>query len=304
MSFLNPVSEPVLRFSSTDASAPQINYATRVAGDIKTVLKACLVTGYGTKASAGWAMTKETGHIAEFASPGAVMSDYKLGIDDRNAATSTWYYTYKNTRTNPVSNIVTRQVNDSNKTSVRNGWQLLVSKRGIFFIEIFDVDTISDLVSRVTYLGQIKSGLTNNSGANIAFWNVGHGAIAPQPLYFFDSTNSVYRHFRINSYNLADIRLSGTNITSMSSYDASVDPNAAVEVVSALYLYNVNRFVGEHPALLMKDNNDPLNRYGVFDTTFQTRPVISLCLSYDNPDPSTYAIYSRTILLYLDYWEY
>lgn len=303
MSFLNPVNEPVLRFSSTDANAPQINYATRVAGDIKTILKACLVTGYGTKASAGWAMTKETGHIAEFASPAAVMSDYKLGIDDRNAATSTWYYTYKNNRTNPVSNIVTRQVNDSNKTSTRNGWQLLVSKRGIFFIEIFDNTTVNDLVSRVTYWGQIKSGLTNNSGANIAFWNVGHGATADLPAYFFQPTNNAYRHFRINSY-LADIRFSGTNIESIGSYESGVDPNAAVEVVSTLYLYNLTRFVGEHPALLMKDNNDPSKIYGVFDTTFQTRPVISLCLTYDYPDIPTYVANSRTILLYLDYWEY
>ena len=303
MSFLNPVNEPVLRFSSKDAGAPQLNYNTRVAGDVKAILKACLVTGYGAKASAGWSITTDTLNIGVFASPAAAMSDYKLGIDDRNAATSTWYYTYKNTRTNPVSNIVTRQVNDSNKTSTRNGWQLLVSKRGIFFIEIFDNNVVNDLVSRVTYWGQIKSGLINNSGANIAFWNVGHGATATLPAYFFEVANNGYRHFRVNSY-LNEILFSGTNIASMASQERGVDPNSSVEVVSALYLYNLTRFVGEHPALLMKDNNDPSKIYGVFDTTFQTRPVISLCLTYDNPDPSNYAIFSRTILLYLDYWEY
>lgn len=303
MSFLNPVNEPVLRFSSTDASAPQLNYNTRVAGDVKAILKACLVTGYGAKASAGWTITTDTLNIGVFLSPSVAMSDYKLGIDDRNAATSTWYYTYKNIRTNPVSNIVTRQTDNYDRASARNGWQLLVTKRGIFFIEIFDNNVINELVSRVTYWGQIKSGLKNNSGANVAFFNIGHGSNAAVPVYFFDPASNAYRHFRINSY-LNDIRFCGTNISSMSSYEDSVDSNAAVEVVSALYIYNLTRFVGEQPALLMKDNNDPLKRYGVFDEVFQTRPVISLCLSYDYPDPSIYPIYSRTILLYLDYWEY
>lgn len=66
MSFLNPVSEPVKRFKSTDAGAPQINYNARVSGDVKTVLKACLVTGYGAKASAGWSIVNEVDHVAEF----------------------------------------------------------------------------------------------------------------------------------------------------------------------------------------------------------------------------------------------
>lgn len=303
MSFLNPVNEPVLRFSSKDAGAPQINYNARVAGDIKTVLKACLVTGYGTKASAGWTMPKETGNIAEFASPVAAMSDYKLGIDDRSAATSTWYYLYKTSRTNPNYNIPTKQINAFDKSSVKNGWQLLVTMRGIILIEIFDSNIINELVSRVTYWGQIKSGLKNNTGVNMAFWQVGFGGAEAFPAYFFDPINPNYRHFRFGTY-INDINVGGSNVLSMSSQNDNADSNAAVEVASALYLYRLGRFMGEQPALIMTDNNDPLKRYGVFDTTFQERPAINLCLAYDFNDLPSFPNYTKTILLYLDYWEY
>lgn len=51
MSLLLPVRYPAKLYSHSDASAPQIANAD---GAIKTILKACLVTGYGAKAGAGW----------------------------------------------------------------------------------------------------------------------------------------------------------------------------------------------------------------------------------------------------------
>ena len=52
MSFLNPVPVPATYYSSEDAEAPQLG--ADLTGGVKTVLKACLVTGYGTKPGAGW----------------------------------------------------------------------------------------------------------------------------------------------------------------------------------------------------------------------------------------------------------
>lgn len=51
MSLRNPVKYPVKYYSWQDAQAPQLSDAD---GVIKTILKACLVTGYGTKQGAGW----------------------------------------------------------------------------------------------------------------------------------------------------------------------------------------------------------------------------------------------------------
>lgn len=51
MSLRNPVKYPVKYYSWQDNQAPQLS---NVDGAIKTILKACLVTGYGSKAGAGW----------------------------------------------------------------------------------------------------------------------------------------------------------------------------------------------------------------------------------------------------------
>ena len=51
MSLRNPVKYPVKYYSWNDAQAPRLS---NVDGVIKTILKACLVTGYGSKAGAGW----------------------------------------------------------------------------------------------------------------------------------------------------------------------------------------------------------------------------------------------------------
>ncbi|WP_198332385.1 hypothetical protein [Psychrobacter aquimaris] len=51
MSVLTPEQHTVKYYSSRDADAPQIS---NVDGAIKTIIKACLVTGYGTKEGAGW----------------------------------------------------------------------------------------------------------------------------------------------------------------------------------------------------------------------------------------------------------
>ena len=54
---------PVTLYQSTDTDAPQLANA---AGSLKTLLKACLVTGYGDKQPLGWAMPFEEDHKAVF----------------------------------------------------------------------------------------------------------------------------------------------------------------------------------------------------------------------------------------------
>lgn len=51
MSLKQPVRYPVKYYSHLDAGAPQYS---NIDGAVKTILKACLVTGYGEKSGAGW----------------------------------------------------------------------------------------------------------------------------------------------------------------------------------------------------------------------------------------------------------
>jgi hypothetical protein len=191
MSFLNPVNEPVLRFKSTDAGAPQINYNARVAGDVKTVLKACLVTGYGDKASAGWSIVNEVNHVAEFVSPAVAMSDYRLGIDDTSASSTTWYYQYQNVRKNPSLNAPIKNFGSYiDKNHASNAWQLLVTQRGLYFVEICKHSGGDVLVARMTYWGMVKSALVSDVGENISWFCVGWCAPQIDPKAFFVDFNT------------------------------------------------------------------------------------------------------------------
>lgn len=54
--FLQPERVPVKVYLSTDKDAPRLD---RTAGSLQTILKACLVTGYGDKEPAGWSLPFE-----------------------------------------------------------------------------------------------------------------------------------------------------------------------------------------------------------------------------------------------------
>lgn len=297
MSFLNPVNEPVLRFSSTDAGAPQINYNARVAGDVKTVLKACLVTGYGAKASAGWSIVNEVDHVAEFVSPSVAMSDYRLGIDDTSASSTTWYYQYQDVRVNlEYNNILIKNFENIKLTSAANAWQLLATAQGVIFIEVLDDNIAKGLVTRVTYFGRIKSALKNDENANIAFWSVGHNA--GDPTNFWSGIKASYRAGIYTSAAIVVI-----NAIRTTTY-ISDDTTSAVEPVSPWYLYNGANFIGIQPAVLLTVLNNDAERFKVLDTVFDGKPMLSVPVSYATGDLDRYNKYTRTLLLALDNWEY
>lgn len=303
MSFLNPVNEPVLRFSSTDAGAPQINYNSRVAGDVKAVLKACLVTGYGAKASAGWSIANEVNHVAEFVSPSAAMNDYRLGVDDSSASSTTWYYQYQDARLNPVRNTLAknRAYGDFNKTSAKNGWQLLVTQKGIFYIEIIDSTVNGDTVARLLYWGQCKSALADD-GINVSFWNLGHASENTYAHNFF-ARASTEAHYRLAGYN--SLNFSSANISAITSTITANQSAIAAKLVSTLYLQNSNGFfVAEQPGIMLQSVSDITRPYGVYDTAVGDRPAISICLIGETGSLAQHIQYARTVLVYLDYWEY
>ena len=300
MSFLNPVSEPVLRFSSTDVGAPQINYNARVAGDVKTVLKGCLVTGYGAKASAGWSIKNEVDHVAEFVSTSVAMSDYRLGIDDTSTSSTTWYYQYQNARVNPAYNAPSKNISNIDKLHASNGWQLIVTDRGIIFVELFYSTVVNKLSARLTYWGQIKSGLTAATGANMMFFNIGQSATASEPIHLY---NANYLHLKLESFTGTQVFAATPFAVNASDYNLGV---SHVDIVSALYLAPTNKDVvlGELPGMVSKVVNNTADMYGISEQTLSTRPVLSICCGYTDTRVQYAHSRGRTYLIYLDYWEY
>lgn len=301
MSFLNPVNEPVLRFSSTDADAPQINYAARTAGDIKAVLKACLVTGYGAKASAGWSVVNEVDHVCEFISPSAAMSDYRLGIDDSTATKTDWYYQYQDVRVNPAYNAPVKKFTNINEVNPENGWQLFVTERGILFVEIVQHSNISKLSTRITYWGAVKSGISSVNGKNICFFNIGHNATTGQPYNFYSATN--YVHVMLESNKSAFMSAATSNALSKVTYDVDI---SNVDLVSPIYIATASfdMLIGELPPILSKVVNSTADIYGISNTTLGVRPVFIACAGFSNTMSENTIRMSRTFLIKTDYWEY
>ena len=301
MSFLNPVSEPVKRFKSTDAGAPQINYNARKAGDVKAVLKACLVTGYGTIASAGWSIVNDVDHVSEFVSPSAAMSDYRLGIDDTSAAITTWYYKYQDVRKNPAYNNPTKTFTYADKLNSSNGWQLLVTDRGVVFIELIQHTTIDKLSARITYWGQVKSGINDGAGENICFFNLGHNAAINLPSHFYGSSS----HVHLNLLTHTTALMSAATSNSLSATTTLLE-QSSIDLVSQIYLSNNDKtlVIGSFTPMLSKVINKSSDMYGVVEMALDGRNVLSVCAGYVNPVALNVYGASRTFLIYLDYWEY
>lgn len=71
--------KPVTVYRSTDTNAPQL---TKTAGSLKTVLKACLVEGYGSQPALGWDMPYENGMKAVFRSKDPKATKTALQVDN------------------------------------------------------------------------------------------------------------------------------------------------------------------------------------------------------------------------------
>lgn len=300
MSFLNPVNEPVHRFKSTDAGAPQINYAARVAGDVKAILKACLVTGYGAIASAGWTAVNEVAHVIEFISPSAAMSDYRLGIDDASASSTTWYYQYQDARTNPVGNSINRNFTAANNSSIKNGWQLLVTSNGIVLVELIEMSVNSGLVTRVTYWGALKS-TVEVSGRNIAFWSVGADSPSATPSAFFSNT-AVNANYKVNS--LEGLKMTAVNFTAVTS--GYIKTPSYIELISPIFVESANGdLVAQQPAVSLRTGVSIDSIFTISETTQSDgRNMLNVCIAYAAGGLSTLKAYAATLSIYTDYWEY
>lgn len=299
MSFLNPVSEPVLRFSSTDAGAPQINYNARVPGDVKTVMKACLATGYGNKPGAGWSIANEVDHVAEFVSPSAAMSDYRLGIDDTSTSSTTWYYQHQNVRTNPINNSITKNIQSITNNSVNNGWQLLVTSLGFILVEIFHNPAVNNQLARVMYWGKTKSAVVNDSH-NIAFWSVGYNAPIVTPSTFFGINVTNNKHVIVGEYN----SLAFSSATLDMAAQTSLNIGGVVEIADSLYLRSGSVLVAEQPGFLLKNVIADAELFGIKDIVFENIPMLKVSIGQSFNTEAVLKDKARILLIKLSSWEY
>lgn len=300
MSFLNPVNEPVLRFSSTDDSAPQINYNSRVAGDVKAVLKACLVTGYGATESAGWSIVNEVDNVCEFVSPSVARSDYRLGIDDSSTASTTWYYQYQDVRVNPKGNSPSKSFSRIDASAPVNGWEFYVSPRGFIFVELFNHAFVPKKSARLTYMGAVKSAVAGSDTHNMFFTNIGHGSTVGIAHRFYEY--GYLSHTTLATYNTAEI----CTAVQPTSVAQKITRGAAVaDVVSEIYLSHTasHTILAKLPGMMYAFVNNADDVYGV--ASVQGLPATATRYCLGNSDTmSDYISKAGNVVVLSDYWEY
>lgn len=119
---------PVTLFQSTDESAPQL---TASAGSLKTILKACLVTGYGDKQALGWESAYEDSTYIAFRSKHNKASKCWISVDNQyeRAAVVTGYHemSAKNTGENQFGEGLVQLLSNSSENAP---WVLVGHERG------------------------------------------------------------------------------------------------------------------------------------------------------------------------------
>lgn len=302
MSFLNPVNEPVLRFKSTDVGAPQINYAARAAGDVKAVLKACLVDGYGGIASAGWSVVNEVGNSCDFVAPSATMSDYKLVFKDDSAAYSIWFYSYRGVVFEPTG----ANTNKTNPSVIgshgSNGWELIATERGFVFIENVFSTALNSIGSNAVYWGEVKSAINDVTAKNIAWWTIGINSNASHPSEFFGQANKVDRYFVLaDQAGVSDM----AGVLTLVNHSASVTKKSNIELSSEWFYLSEKNVIAQQPAVLLQSKGDTSSVYEQKEVQVSGRTVLSVWTVSTVSNTTTMLNNSHAIInIYLDYWEY
>lgn len=300
MSFLNPVSEPVLRFKSTDAGAPQINYNSRVAGDVKAVLKACLVTGYGAKSSAGWSIANEVNHVAEFVSPAAAMSDYRYKIDDTSSIKTTWGYFYKDAAATMTYNEPIKNFTSINKTHSDNGWQLFATPKGFLFVEVLHFSKVTAPAVRLTYIGQIKSGLVATNEENVYFFSTGLESPIGDPRSFFTGS---YTHTKLAGK--TDIKLMSLSPQAAAyTYFYEIDGGSVMDVIAPFYFYTASLTLAQLPCMLSMIANQSTDLWGISDIVVGGVSYCKVTAAFNTSTTGSVMQRSYVYLIPTDNWGY
>lgn len=156
MSILQTTNKPVRVLRSTDTGAPQLSAAV---GSLKTVLKACLKTGYGQTAALGWEMPFEDSAAAVFHSKDATATGCRLKVhhDRARAAVIRGYHSM--TSLTAGTNEYQRssgnfQLMQSNKDTA--DWVLVGHEKAFIFI-LLNVNEDAQTTSKCLFFGDFPS---------------------------------------------------------------------------------------------------------------------------------------------------
>ena len=183
MSFLNPTPVPVRLYSHTDSEAPQLP-ANDWTGALKTLLKACLVTGYGGKPGAGWTLREESDNKAIFRAGDPATSPVELEVDSGNITITTFDLHWQGVKQGINTSWTTGQLN--RYTGVA-GWYLVASARGFVLLPLVRIGN-GPLVAGLAYFGQPCSNLVDPGQQDFVLWlaktnNSGYVSDVPSVLY-------------------------------------------------------------------------------------------------------------------------
>lgn len=278
MSYQNPITLTPTLYQSSDPDAPQL---LGQLGDIKSIFKACLVTGYGNKQGAGYTIENETDVSAEFISPNIMMS--KIGVEEVNDYCYPFCYdgTQKVRAYWNAGQLNTYEI----RRFKTRGWVMLVCELGLYFIV-----TVNGM-SKVNYMGLTKSAINDNN-QNMAMLSLG---------YIGSSSTSlpIGLDFRLGKHTDAKFLSNGASL----SWQYNKQETFFITMVSDVYYRSDGSVLSHQPALLIKNAmTSNLERRTVI-TEYQGRPVLSVFLPNSTSDWAIDA-YAFGAMIYLDYWEY
>nr|WP_309574588.1 hypothetical protein [Moraxella osloensis] len=141
--------KPVTVFSASDAGAPTL---TAGIGSLKTLLKACLVTGYGSKQGLGWQMAFESTdkNSAAFKSADPTASGFYFKID--NSTTDTAKLSAYQEMTDISTGMKPFVVNQTYDLAASN-WMLVGHSKA--FILLLDINVSNDKVAYPIIFGDL-----------------------------------------------------------------------------------------------------------------------------------------------------
>lgn len=224
--------KPVTVFSSGDAGAPTL---TKDPGSLKTLLKACLVTGYGSKASLGWQMLFESADTksAAFASTDPTASKYVIKINN-STATSAKISAYQS-MTNIDTGVKPMAV-DNDYELFDGEWRLVGHSKA--FILLLNVKKYTSIPMAYPILFGDLPRETKRLSPVVVFWTARTGT------YWHNGLQSVFQYTPNGVASTSSIK----NYANGNCYPVVTNnTDGGVNIIAALAKFNAQSFAVQTP---------------------------------------------------------
>lgn len=176
MPLLQTTLKPVRTLRSTDTDAPQLSATI---GSLKTVLKACLITGYGSTASLGWTMPFEDDEAAAFHSADATATGCHIKVHhDRDRACKITGYKTMTSLTEGQGEYINNNGNFHTHMSVATTaeWVLIGHEKAFVFIIVNAMTGSTTTTSKCLFFGDFPSYAAGDQ-LNSLLWHTGSAYI-------------------------------------------------------------------------------------------------------------------------------